>query len=126
MRRDRGHKERSRRSPREVLDDHLELARSWDFETDLRRNFADDIVLMTSYGVYRGIEGLRAKVELLDEQMPGGRWTYHNVMVEGKLGFLEWSGIADNGARVEDGADSYLIEEGRIRAMTIHYSVIEP
>ncbi len=114
------------RTARQVLDDHLKLAKSWDFETDLERNFGDDIVLMTSYGIYRGIEGLRAKVNLLADQMPGGRWIYHQVMAEGKLGFLEWSGEADNGARVEDGADSYLIEDGRIRAMTIHYSVIEP
>lgn len=114
------------RTAKEVLDDHLELARTWDFETDLERNFDDDIVLMTSYGIFRGIEGLRAKVQLLADQMPGGRWTYHTVMVQRKLGFLEWSGVADNGARVEDGADSYLIEDGRIKAMTIHYSVIEP
>lgn len=112
------------RRPREVLEDHLRLAREWDFETDLERNFGDDIVLMTSYGVFRGFEGLRRKVALLEAQMPGGRWTYHNIMVEGQLGFLEWSGVADNGARVDDGADSYLIREGRIRAMTIHYRVI--
>lgn len=114
------------RSAREVLEDHLELARTWDFETDLERNFTEEIVLMTSYGIYRGIDGLKAKVDLLAEQMPGGVWTYHNIMVEGKLGFLEWSGVAENGARVEDGADSYLIEDGKIRAMTIHYQVLPP
>jgi hypothetical protein len=31
------------------------------------------------------------------------------------MGFLEWTGEADNGARVEDGADSYLIQEGFLR-----------
>lgn len=116
----------SRRTPRKVLEEHLELARQWEFERDLERNFDDDIVLMTGYGIFRGLQGVREKVELLDRQMPGGRWTYHTIMVEGKLGFLEWSGVADNGARVEDGADSYLIEDGRIRAMTIHYTVISP
>ena len=127
MRTDHRHEpELRRRPPREVLDDHLELARSWDVDTDVERNFAGDIVLMTSFGVYRGLEGLRAKFELLAEQLPGGQWTYHTVMVEGKLGFLEWSGVADNGARVEDGADSYLIEDGQIRAMTIHYTVTPP
>ena len=116
----------SKRSAREVLDDHLELAQSWDWKTDVERNFDEDIVLMTSYGVFRGLEGLRDKVRLLAQQMPGGKWTYHQIVVERKLGFLEWSGVAENGARVEDGADSYLIEDGRIQAMTIHYSVIEP
>lgn len=115
-----------RRSAREVLDDHLELARAWDFETDLARNFADDIVLLTSYGLFRGLEGVRAKVRLLNEHLPGGHWTYRTVMAEGEMGFLEWTAEADNGARVEDGADSYLIRDGRIHAMTIHYTVLPP
>ncbi|MDP9348544.1 MAG: hypothetical protein M3P24_05285 [Gemmatimonadota bacterium] len=35
---------------------------------------------------------MREKFWLLDEQMPGGRWTYHTVMAEGEMGFLEWTG----------------------------------
>jgi hypothetical protein len=114
------------RSAREVLEDHLELAMNWDFETDVARNFAPDIVLMTSFGIFRGYEGLREKVQLLADQLPGGRWTYTNIMVEGELGFLEWTAEADNGARVLDGADSYLIRDDLIRAMTIHYTVSPP
>jgi hypothetical protein len=97
-----------------------------DLETDLERNFSDEVVLLTSFGVYQGIKGVRENFRLLDEQMPGGRWTYHTVMAEGEMGFLEWTGEADNGARVEDGADSYLIRDGRIRAMTIHHTVLPP
>jgi hypothetical protein len=117
---------KNKRSAREVLEDHLQLAKKWDFESDLARNFDDDIVLMTTYGIFRGVEGLREKVELLQTHLPNGTWTYHNIMVEGELGFLEWSGVGENGARVEDGADSYHIKDGRIRAMTIHYTVIPP
>lgn len=98
----------------------------WDFETDLRDNFAEDVVLLTGYGIYRGFEGVRAKARLLGEQLPRGIWTYRTIMCEGELGFLEWTATAENGARVEDGADSYLIRDGRIRAMTIHYTVIPP
>ncbi len=118
--------ELSRRSAREVLDDHLRLAAAWDFETDVARNFSDDIVLLTGYGIYRGLDGLRAKVQLLADQLPNGRWNYTNIMAEGELGFLEWTAEADNGARVEDGADSYLIRDGKIREMTIHYTVVPP
>jgi hypothetical protein len=114
------------RSTREVLDDHLKLAMEWEFETDLERNFSEDIVLLTGYGIFRGIEGVRQKVRLLNEHLPGGRWTYINIMAEGELGFLEWTAEADNGARVLDGADSYLIQGGKIRAMTIHYTVFAP
>lgn len=114
------------RSTREVLDDHLALAADGDLETDLSRNFAEDVVLLTGYGVFRGIEGVRAKAGLLAAQLPGGRWSYRTVMAEGELGFLEWAGEGQNGARVEDGADSFLIRNGRIQAMTIHYTVIPP
>ena len=53
----------------------------------------------------------------------------------GPCGSLGWEGKAlvglsvgrnENGARVEDGADSYLIRDSKIRVMTIHYTVIEP
>ncbi len=118
--------ELQRRTAREVLDDHLQLANAWEFERDLARNFAEDIVLLTGYGIFRGLDGVRAKVQLLRDHLPGGRWTYHTIMAEGEMGFLEWSAEADNGARVEDGADSYLIRDGRIRAMTIHYTVLPP
>lgn len=114
------------RSAREVLEDHLRLADAWDFETDLARNFSEDIVLLTGYGVFRGVEGVREKARLLSEHLPGGRWTYRTILAEGQLGFLEWTAEAENGARVEDGADSYLIQGGRIRAMTIHYTVLPP
>ena len=114
------------RTARQVLEDHLELAHHWDFETDLERNFSSDIVLMTSYGIFRGVDGLRKKVALLNEHLPDGRWTYHNIMVEQELGFLEWTGVGTNGARVLDGADSYHIHDGLIRAMTIHYTVTPP
>lgn len=116
------------RSTREVLDDHLKLAADdkWDLETDIRRNFAENIFLLTGYGIYHGHDGIRDKARLLAEQLPGGRWTYVNIMAEGELGFLEWTAEADNGARVEDGADSYLIRDGRIQAMTIHYTVLPP
>lgn len=114
------------RTAREVLDDHLRLADAWDFETDLGRNFAADIVLLTGYGLFRGLDGVREKVRLLNEHLPGGCWTYRTIMAEGEMGFLEWSAVAENGARVEDGADSYLIRGGRIHAMTIHYTVLPP
>ncbi len=124
----------AQRSTREVLDDHLRLAQASgssssdasNLELDIQRNFSPDIVLLTGYGLFRGLEGLRAKAKLLSEQLPGGRWTYRTVMAEGELGFLEWSGVGENGARVEDGADSYLVRGGRIIAMTIHYTVIPP
>ena len=38
------------------------------------------------------------------------------------MAFLEWA-YEDSTTRVRDGADSYLIEDGKIVAQTIHYTV---
>lgn len=110
----------------DVLHDHLALAKEHRFEEDLDRNFSDDCLLLTTYGIFRGKEGLHRKVALLEEHLPMGRYDYTNVMCEGEMGFLEWTGEGSGGERVLDGADSYLIRDDRIRVMTIHYTVEPP
>lgn len=92
-------------------------------EEDVSKNYAEDIVLLTGYGVHKGHEGVRFLAKLLEEQLPGARFEYRTVQVEGNIAFLEWSASADNGASVKDGADSFVIRNGRIVAQTIHYTV---
>lgn len=91
-------------------------------ETDISRNFADDCVLMTTYGVFRGLDGVRDAARLLDEQIGRTRYEYLTRMCHGELAFLEWTACTAR-ARIDDGADSYWVQDGRIRAMTIHYTV---
>ncbi|MDO3704888.1 nuclear transport factor 2 family protein [Micromonospora sp. C28SCA-DRY-2] len=110
------------RSAREVFDDHLRLAAEHRFAEDLERNAAPDVVVLERRGVFRGHAGVRELARLLEEELPGGRYTYTNRLVEGRVAFLEWTAEAD-GARVRDGADSFVIEQGWIVAQTIHYTV---
>lgn len=112
----------ARRSPRQVFDDHLSLAAAGDWVTDLERNVADDVVVLTGFGVFEGRDQVRVLAELLDAQLPNARFEYTTVALRGELAFLEWRADAD-GARVRDGADSFVIRDGRIVAWTIHYTV---
>lgn len=112
----------SQRSPREVLDDHLALAAGGDWTTDLERNVADDIVVLTAFGVFKGRGQVRVLADLLDAQLPGSTFEYTTVLVHGDVAFLEWTADGPT-ARVRDGADSYVIRDGRIVAQTIHYTV---
>lgn len=111
------------RSTAEVFEDHLQLALTGDLETDLERNFTDDTVFLTSFGIYRGHEGARELAKLLAGQVPGREYGYQMRLTAGEMAFLEWTATSEK-ARVDDGADSYLIRDGRIRAMTIHYRVL--
>ena len=121
----------SSRTAQEVLDDHLNLAENWGgergfesgLEEDLRRNTSEDIVILINRGAFRGHEGVRQLAHMLREELPEHRsFEYTYTAIEGRMAFLEWA-YEDYNVRVRDGADSYLIEKGKIVAQTIHYTV---
>ena len=121
----------STRTAQEVLDDHLNLTErfgveeTWQriVEEDIRRNVSEDIVILINRGTFRGHEGVRELARMLGEELPEHRaFEYTYRAVEGRMAFLEWA-YEDANVRVRDGADSYLIEEGKIVAQTIHYTV---
>lgn len=110
------------RPAREVLDEHLRLSNENRFAEDIERNVSPDCVVLDRRGVFRGRAGVQELARWLSEELPGARFTYRTILVEGRVAFLEWTADA-KGARVHDGADSYLIEDGWIVAQTIHYTV---
>jgi hypothetical protein len=110
------------RSTREVYEDHLRLAQVNDVEADLARNVATDFVALTGRGVFRGHSGVRELARQLMAEIPSGRWTYTTELFDGPMAFLEWT-VDEGPYRIRDGADSFLIEGGKIRMQTIHYTV---
>ncbi len=111
------------RSSREVLADHLRLRRSGDLEEDLRRNYHPQVVVLTAREVFRGHDGVRASAHRLWKALgDGSSYTYSHALADLRMALLEWSG-SDENVRVRCGVDSYLIEDGWIRAQTIHYRV---
>ena len=123
--------ELSSRTAQEVLDDHLNtdehfgVEQDWQriVEEDIRRNVSEEIVILINRGTFRGHEGVRRLAQMLGEELPEQRsFEYTYRAVEGRMAFLEWA-YEDDQVRVRDGADSYLIEGGKIVAQTIHYTV---
>jgi hypothetical protein len=121
----------SARTTQQVLDDLLNLAEYWGgeggfermLEVDLERNTSKDVVILINRGTFRGHEGVRELARMLAEELPEQRsFEYTYKAVEGKMAFLEWA-YEDAHVMVRDGADSFLIEDGKIVAQTIHYTV---
>jgi hypothetical protein len=106
----------------QIFLDHLARACSGDLEGDLAANYSPNCVLLTTYGRFVGHEGRRAAAKLLSEQLPDPTYHYRQKSVEGEVAFLEWTAEA-RGARVRDGADTFLIRDDRVLVMTIHYTV---
>ena len=111
-----------RRSAAEVFADHLHLAADHRFADDIERNVSPDIVILERRGIFRGREGATELARLLEQELPNAPYVYTNRLVEGRIAFLEWTAESKH-ARVRDGADSFVIENGWIVAQTIHYTV---
>ena len=111
-----------RRSAAEVFEDHLRLAGEHQFEQDIERNVSPDIIVLERRGIFRGRNGVRELARLLEEELPKAPYVYTNRLTAGRVAFLEWTAEAEH-ARVRDGADSFVIEDGWIVAQTIHYTV---
>ncbi|SRR6266498_1303844 len=110
------------RTTEEVFYDHLEKRKKGLAEEDIAENYDPEVVQLTCMGTYRGHEGVREGNRILKESLPGARFEYYNILIDGELVFLEWRGFSD-GCEVNEGADSFIIRDGRIVAQTIHYKV---
>jgi hypothetical protein len=113
----------SRRTATEVFEDHLALAAQGILEEDLARNYHEDCVILINSGEYRGHAGARQLAHQLEREMPEAKFEYITKLVSGRFAFLEWSGTSRT-SKVSDGVDSFVIENGKIVAQTIHYTLI--
>jgi hypothetical protein len=111
------------RTTQEVFDDHLRLRLQGETETDIERNFAGDVVVLSGSGINHGHDGVRTTSGILKKYMPGGSWEYRVRLVDGDYAFLQWVGRSAEGKVVCDGADSFVIRDGRIVFQSIYFTV---
>ncbi len=80
-------------------------------------------MVLCTLGVSRGHAGAKELAQRLQQELPDARFAYRTVLlVDGEPAFLEWTAESAAG-RVRDGADSFLIRDGRITGQTIHCTI---
>ncbi|MDR7279227.1 nuclear transport factor 2 family protein [Catenuloplanes atrovinosus] len=110
------------RTPEQVLKDHLRRRQDGDLESDLRHNYHPEVRLLSAEGIHHGHDGVRKLAEILKSYLPAGEYRYDQVLTDGNIGMLTWSGRCGEDGGIHDGVDSYVIEDDVIVAQTIHYS----
>lgn len=113
------------RSTEDVFEDHLKLRNDGDLETDLLRNYASDVVLLTSNSNMRGHDAIRLSAARLQEQLPRAQFVFVKKQVSQRYALLFWQARSARYS-VLDGVDSFAIEDGKIVFQSIHYRLIEP
>ncbi|MGK9264742.1 nuclear transport factor 2 family protein [Sinorhizobium meliloti] len=111
------------RSTSEVFDSHLNLRINGDLERDLVENYSEDVVLLTLNSNMSGHEAIRASAARLAEQLPGARFEFMAKQVSGPYALLIWRATSQRYDAVE-GADSFVIEAGKIVFQSIHYKLV--
>lgn len=111
------------RTTTEVFQDHLQRRLAGDLEGDIKNNYSEKVVILTGTGVFKGHNGVRESASGLKNYLGKTQgFQYKHTLVEGKYAFLEWIAESDDKA-VCDGADGFVIENGKITMQNIHYSV---
>ena len=112
----------SKRSTGEVFQDYLRKRDEDNFEGDLKLNYAPDVVMLTCSGIFRGHEGLRQSFQVLERSLPNAKIKSFNKLIEGEFAFLEWR-AKNHSVEAREGADSFVIRNGKIVYQSIHYKV---
>lgn len=108
------------RSTHDVFQDHLQLRKRGDLETDIQRNFAEDVVVLSEFGTFHGHDGVRQSNALLHKQLPTRNYTCEQELTDQDIAFERWEASSQK-EQVKDGIDFFLIKDGLIQAQLIYY-----
>jgi hypothetical protein len=113
-------KDLTKRTTEEVFLDHLELRKLGRLEDDIKRNYADDVMIISNVGTFFGHEGVRNSAHLLRVLLPTLKYKFDTLLIRGCIAFEEWEAQARD-VEVHDGIDAFVMHGGKIKIQTIWY-----
>ncbi len=112
------------RSTTQVFEDHLMKRLGDKVEEDIKENYSPNVILLTGTGAFHGYDGVRQSAAELTRYLGEGKFVYRHTLVEDEYAFLEWTAVSGSRA-VLDGADSFVIRNGKIIFQSIHYTAVK-
>lgn len=117
-------RERSRfvgRSADDVFRDHIHAVNSGDIQTILG-DYAEHAQMLTAQGALNGREGVEAFYTQAFSLLPGAQIAV-NQIVAGQNSLLVWWSAESSAGRIDDGIDTFVIEDGLIVLQTPTFTV---
>ncbi|WP_374971312.1 nuclear transport factor 2 family protein [Terrabacter sp. BE26] len=108
------------RTPEEVFAHHGQVLGAGDLDGILE-DYSEDSLFIVQGKVLRGLDGAREVFTQLLSDVPNADWNLATTFADDVL-YLEWA-ARSAGSRVEDGIDTFVFADGRIRVQTIVYHV---
>ena len=104
------------RSVEEVFRDHVDSVNSGDMQAILA-DYADDAQVLTAQGALKGKVGVESFFTQAFSLLPGAQIAVKQT-VAGEHSLLVWWGADSSAGRIEDGVDTFVIEDGLIKLQT--------
>ena len=109
------------RSAQEVVEAHLAAVAKGDLVTILK-DYRDDVVIVTPQGVLEGHSGVEAFFTQALTALPGLKLSPKSIVYARDVALLLWTATSTAG-RVNDGVDTYVLEDGAIKFETVAFTV---
>ena len=109
------------RSPDDVLQDHVRAVNSGDMQAILA-DYADHAQVLTAQGALKGKPGVEAFFTQALTLLPGAQLAVDKT-VAGESCLLVWWSAESSAGRIEDGIDTFVIDEGLITLQTPTFTV---
>src|SRR3954447_4015395 len=104
-------------TPQEIFQRHVAALTAGDFDA-LESHYADDALVLTTTGQYRGRAAIRALFEELAQALPHVSLEAQVTSFAENLLLLRWT--ADSALNIiPDGVDTFVFQGGHIQAQTI-------
>ena len=110
----------SERNPEQVFAHHGQSLGAENLE-EIISYYSDDAILIVQGKVFRGHDGAREVFTQLLSDVPQASWDLDTVFA-GDVLYLEWK-ARGGGRHVDDGIDTFVFQDGRIRIQTVRYTV---
>ena len=107
-------------TPGQVFDHHAKVLADGDI-WGIVGDYAEDAVYIDSDGVVCGKDGIRrAFVKLLGD-LPEAQWEFKTTLADDVV-LLRWTAVSPH-TRVDDGVDTFVVNNGLIRVQTVSYTL---
>ena len=108
------------RSPQETLKAHIEALESSDLNA-IMADYADDAVILTPDAVMQGHAEVEAFFTGALQMLPEPKFVLNPAVHHGDITLLRWMATSPAG-KINDGVDTFVIQDGTIRVHTSSFT----
>ena len=109
------------RTPQDVFAAHAAALAAGDISKILE-DFSDDALVVTVDGAFHGRSAIRQFYVAALGALPEAEFTFGSMMFAGDALLLQWSASSPKG-RINDGVDTFVFADGKIRLQTTSFHV---